>query len=80
MVEVEFYGVARRRAGVAAAAVPTGTVRAVLAAVARSYPALGDVAGKHFLVSLDGERFVTDYDEPVAAGTRLLVFSADAGG
>jgi molybdopterin converting factor small subunit len=80
MVEVEFYGLARRRAGVAGTAVAAGTVRAALAEVARAFPALNDLAGKHFLVSINGERFVADGDEPIPDGSRLLIFSADAGG
>jgi molybdopterin converting factor small subunit len=80
MVEVEFYGLARRRAGATGTAVTAGTVRAALAEVARAFPALADVAGKHFLVSIDGERFVSNFDELIPAGARLIVLSADAGG
>jgi molybdopterin converting factor small subunit len=80
MVEVEFYGLARRRAGVAGTEVAAGTVRAALAEVAQAFPALNDLAGKHFLVSMNGERFVIDVDEPIPVGSRLLIFSADAGG
>ena len=80
MVEVEFYGLARRRAGVAGTAVAADTVRAALAAVTRAFPALNDLAGKHFLVSINGERFVADVDELIPVGSRLLILSADAGG
>jgi molybdopterin converting factor small subunit len=80
MVEVEFYGLARRRAGAAGTAVVADTVRAALAEIARAFPALRDVAGEHFLVSIGGERFVEDLNEPIPAGARLLVLSADAGG
>jgi len=80
MVEVEFYGLARRRAGVTHTVVKAGTVRAALAEIAHTFPALADVAGKHFLVSVDGERFVADPDEPIPAGSRVLILSADAGG
>ena len=79
-IEVEFYGIARLRAGKASTAVDARTVRDALCEVARSVPTLGDVAGKLFLVSVNGERFVTDYDEPLRTGCRLLVLSADAGG
>jgi molybdopterin converting factor small subunit len=80
MVEVEFYGLARRRAGVAGTAVAADTVRAALAEVARAFPALNDLHGNHFLVSINGERFVADVNEPLLAGSRLIIFSADAGG
>jgi molybdopterin converting factor small subunit len=80
MVEVEFYGLARRRAEVAGTAVVADTVRAALAEVAHAFPALNDLRGKHFLVSINGERFVTDVNEPLLDGSRLIIFSADAGG
>jgi hypothetical protein len=35
---------------------------------------------RRFLVSIDGERFVSDPAEPVPAGSRLLLLGADAGG
>ena len=85
-VIVEFYGIPRQRAGRAELAVPAGTVGEVLAAVVRSCPALTGVIGDggriagHYLVSIDGQRFVREVDEPVPAGQRLLVLSAEAGG
>jgi hypothetical protein len=33
-----------------------------------------------YLLSLNGERFLTDLDERLPAGARLLLLSADAGG
>lgn len=82
---VEFFGVPRLRAGVAAVTVGAGPLRAVLAAAGRACPGVaglipGGRPGPHVLVSLDGERFVTDPDEMIPAGTRLLLLSADAGG
>lgn len=82
---VEFFGVPRLRAGVAAVTVPAGPLRSVLAAAVAACPGLGALIsdgwpGPHVLVSLDGERFVTDADEVIAAGARVLVLSADAGG
>ena len=84
-VTVEFFGVPRLRAGVAAVTVAAGTLRSVLAAAARACPGvaalvLDGVPGPHILVSLDGERFVTDPDEVIPAGARVLLLSADAGG
>jgi sacsin len=37
-------------------------------------------AAPHYLLSLDGERFITDLGETLPNGTRLLLLSADAGG
>jgi molybdopterin converting factor small subunit len=81
-VTVEFYGVPRVRAGRAEAA----TVADSLAAVEQACPGLiglvqanGRLA-PHFLLSLNGTQFVTDPDQPVHPGDRLLLLSADAGG
>ncbi len=85
-VTVEFYGVPRLRAGRAELAVAAGTVAEVLAAVEQSCPGLVGLVGPggrvdpHYLLSLDGRRFVTDWQESLEAGERLLLLSADAGG
>jgi hypothetical protein len=85
-VTVEFYGVPRLRAGRAELRVPAGPVSEVLAAVERSCPGLaglvrpGGGLDPHYLVSLDGRRFVTDGRESVRPGERVLLLSADAGG
>jgi molybdopterin synthase sulfur carrier subunit len=85
-VTVEFYGVPRLRAGRAELAVEAATLRDALAAVVTACPRLGDLVAAggqvpgHYLLSLDGQRFVTDPDQPLTAGARLLVLSADAGG
>jgi sulfur-carrier protein len=85
-VTVEFYGVPRLRAGRAELAVPPGTAAEVLAAVERACPGLaGLVRGDgrlaaHYLLSVNGQRFVTDLRQPLRAGERLLLLSADAGG
>ncbi|HEY2786775.1 MAG TPA: hypothetical protein VGJ05_17575 [Fimbriiglobus sp.] len=79
-VEVEFYGVARLRAGVVGTDVSADTVGAALAELARTFPALGDVAGKHYLISLNGDRFVRELHQTLPEGTRLVILSADAGG
>ncbi|MFO0848137.1 MAG: hypothetical protein U0871_06220 [Gemmataceae bacterium] len=85
-VTVEFYGVPRRRAGVPEAAVVADTPAAALAAVADALPGLGRVLvadGRlmpEYLLSVNGERFVADLTQPLPAGSRLLLLSADAGG
>ena len=80
-VTVEFYGLPRERAGVGEVAVGPGSVREVLSSVAVALPRLRPLLdGPHVLLSIDGERFVEDLDEPLAHGSRLLVLSADAGG
>jgi hypothetical protein len=84
-VTVEFFGVPRRRAGRAELAVPAGTVAELLAAVERACPALAGLAqggrvSPHYLLSLDGQRFLTDLGQAVHPGERVLLLSADAGG
>ena len=83
---VEFFGVPRLEAGRAELAVAAGTVSAVLAAVERACPRLQGLVQKggqlapQYLLSLDGQEFVTDLSRPLPPGTRLLLLSADAGG
>jgi hypothetical protein len=84
-VTVEFYGIPRQRAGRAELAVAAGTLAEVLAAMERACPGLAGLVqngrvSPHYLLSLDGRRFVTDLRQRLEAGERLLVLSADAGG
>jgi len=84
-VTVELFAMARARAGRAELAVPARTVREALEGVAAACPGLagllvGGCLSPHYLLSLDGERFVADLDEPLPSGARLVLMSADAGG
>jgi molybdopterin converting factor small subunit len=85
-VTVEFYGVPRRRAGRAELSVDADTPAEALARAAEVCPGLCGVLaadgrlGTQYLLSFEGERFVTDLREPLPAGARLLLLSADAGG
>ena len=84
-VTVEFFGVPRARAGRDELIVTARTAAEALAAVECACPALQGLtrAGSlapHYLLSINGERFVAQLDEPLAANTRLLLLSADAGG
>jgi molybdopterin converting factor small subunit len=84
-VTVEFYGIPRQRAGRAELTVPAGTVAELLAAVEGACPGLVGLVrdgrvSPHYLLSLDGRRFVTDLRQPVQPGERVLLLSADAGG
>ena len=85
-VIVEFYGVPRLRAGRAEIAVIPGSVAEVLAEVRERCPGLKDLLrpdgrlSPHYLLSLDGEEFLTDLSRLLTSGTHLLLLSADAGG
>jgi molybdopterin converting factor small subunit len=83
-VRVEFYGLARLRAGVAELAVDAETVKAALTAASAACPGLrvmnGTGVSPEFLVSLNGVKFVPELDEPLSGGESLLILGADAGG
>jgi molybdopterin converting factor small subunit len=86
MVTIEFLGIARLRAGRAAVQVEAGTLGEALEQVAVRLPHWGDAclsAGQlhpTLMANINGERFVTGLDQPLAAGDCLLILSADAGG
>lgn len=83
-MRVEFYGLARLRAGRADLIVEAGTVQQALAAAQAACPGLrvlrDNRVSPEYLVSLGGTRFTTNLDEPLADGDTVLVFGADAGG
>jgi hypothetical protein len=85
-VTVEFYGVPRQRAGRSELIVPAGSMADVLAAVQESCPKLAGLVGRegqlapHYLLSLNGDQFISDMAHRVVPGDRLLLLSADAGG
>jgi molybdopterin converting factor small subunit len=85
-VIVELFGVPRLRAGCAEVRVVAGNVAEVLAALERACPGLGGLTrptgqvAPHYLLSLDGQRFLHDPQEVLAPGSRVLLLSADAGG
>jgi molybdopterin converting factor small subunit len=83
-VVVEFFGIPRQRAGVPELAVEAATAGDALQAVAgRGLPDALTADGRlspHYLLSVNGERFVTNLGERLPPGTRLLLLSADAGG
>lgn len=85
-IVVEFLGIPRHRAGRAELAVRAATVGAALTAVQQGCPGLANLLtsqgalAPHYLVSLNGERFLHDPAETLLPGSRLVLLSADAGG
>lgn len=85
-VAVEFFGIARARAGVAVTRASGGCLGEVLAGLADRFPGLADtcIDGRFlrpgFTVNLNGERFVTAADTPLKPGDAVLLMSMDAGG
>lgn len=90
IVSVEFYGIARQRAGVDRLEVALPDQGATLSDVLRSIGEKLPEFAAHCLdhgrlhpslaANLDGERFVTDPETIVRDGQSLLILSADAGG
>jgi sulfur-carrier protein len=90
-IRVEFYGLARQRAGVSDVrlnvAATEATLREVLSLVSDAAPGLSGsgllVDGRlhpTLSVNLGGQRFVSDPATPIQDGQCLLILSADAGG
>ena len=87
---VEFYGVARQRAGVSKTCVEfaadAATLGDVLSRLVGCFPALanecidGGKLAAGYTVSIGGERFVRDPRTAVRDAECLLLLSADAGG
>ena len=89
-VRVEFYGIARQRAGTSQLALDLVHAEISLGAVLeRLASALPDFAREclsggrlqpQLAANLDGQRFVSDPSAPIRDGQCLLILSADAGG
>ncbi len=88
-IHVEFYGIARQRAGLSRTELPcdeASSLNDVLADLGRRFPSLEGECFERgtlcpgFICNVDGARFVLDPDTPVAAGSTLLIMSVDAGG
>ncbi len=85
LVRVEFFGLARERAGVATCELRARRLAELLGEIERTFPRLdGQLAsvvcgGSPFRVSLNGERFLSA-DEALPPGAKILILSGDAGG
>lgn len=83
---VEFFGVARRRAGVERLAVEASTLGEVFDCLAEQLPdwardGLEDGhLVPHYLANRNGEEFISDRRVPLSPGESLLILSADVGG
>lgn len=84
-ITVELYGMPRHRAGVAELTVTARTVGELLEAVVRDCPGLASLVeggrlAPQYLLSISGQRFVSDLGQVLQAGDRVLLLSADVGG
>lgn len=86
MITVELYGVPRLRAGTGRVTLDAPTLAAALDGLGRLCPALdGPVIAQGrvrpaYRLSLNGDRFVSEPDTPLADGDVLLLLAADVGG
>ena len=86
MVRVEFFGLARTRAGVEAVDVDAGTLGDVVAQLSERFPVLaaacfeGGTVNRNWLFSLNGRVFTREPSAALSDGDTLLLLSADAGG
>jgi len=85
-IRVEFFGIPRRRAGVAAIDVEADTLGELIRKTGRRLPELadecfdGDALKPGFVSSINAVRFTTDPTEPLANEDHVMILSADAGG
>ena len=86
VVMVEFFGMARQKAGCAELTTRGRTLAEVLAAVQEACPALNRLVeydgriNPYFLVSIDAGEFLTDAARALESGERVLILGADVGG
>lgn len=85
-IQVELFGMARRRAGRSRFVSTATTIGEALAELAQVCPGMADLfladgrLSPRYLVSIDGGPFLIDLTRPLKSGDRLLLLSADAGG
>ena len=85
-ITVEFYGIARQRAGVSRTEILATRLNEALTVLRIEYPKLaehcfqGNQLRAEYTANINGERFVSDPQTPLEPGDTLLIFSADAGG
>ena len=86
LIQVEFYGIPRARAGVDKTKARGDCLGEVLADLASHFPELEEacIEGQHlrpgYTANLRGERFVTDPETTLSEGDTLLLLNLDAGG
>ena len=85
-VRIEFYGIARRRAGVPSIEVEATTLTEALHAAAVALPDFaddcldGDRLRPDYLANVNGREFTSGSKTPLQDGDTVLILSADAGG
>ena len=86
MVQVEFYGIPRQRAGIASIVIEATNVGELLDNLSNELPKFAQACltdrslNPEFLLSVNGRHFTRDVTEVLAANDRILILSADVGG
>lgn len=85
-VTIEFFGVPRQRAGTERVEIEAGSLGQALAVLSERFEGMaescfdGNRLRPGYVANLNGDRFVSEPDTPLADGDSLLILSADAGG
>ena len=85
-IHVEFFGVARSRANVAAVTLDVVSLREVLAQIGERFPALAELCVEEgelapgWLLNVNGVAFTRDLRASLNDGDNVLLIPADAGG
>jgi len=85
-VRVEFYGIARRRAGVESMDVDAACLSEMVDRLTACLPQLaescfdGQRLRSGYLANINGRNFTSDPDAPLKDGDCVMILSADAGG
>jgi sulfur-carrier protein len=84
-MRVEFFGIPRQRVGLAHIELQAASLGQLLEGLATQFATLADVINVNrlhpaFVANLNGQRFVSDPETPLAEGDCVLILSADAGG
>ncbi len=85
-VRVEFYGIARQRAGRAATEIEASNLATAVNELTHQFPQLAESVFENgrikagFLANINGVSFTTDPATKLNSGDCLLILSADVGG
>lgn len=84
-IVVEFFGIARLKAGISEIKVSGDVLRDVLQQLEKELFSPGELIqlgqlSPHYRISLDGREFLSHLDAPIPPRARLILLGADIGG
>ncbi|MCA9075357.1 MAG: MoaD/ThiS family protein [Planctomycetaceae bacterium] len=85
-ITVEFFGLARKRAGVASIEIDAHTIGTAFDVLESLLPKWADAClddghlKRSFLANVNSRTFVNDRNQPLQDGDHLLILAADVGG